>query len=59
MYRRDGHGRAPQPGVDDSLPAVRGGATVWCRHDCSLALSRALVLDACYKSALEQREVVL
>ncbi|MDI2034750.1 Gfo/Idh/MocA family protein [Paenarthrobacter nitroguajacolicus] len=52
-------GRAHQAVVDDFVAAVRGGETVWGSHDGSLALSRALVLDACYKSALEQREVVL
>ncbi|BCW64544.1 Gfo/Idh/MocA family oxidoreductase [Arthrobacter sp. StoSoilB22] len=52
-------GRAHQAVVDDFIAAVRGGETVWGSHDGSLALSRALVLDACYKSALEQREVVL
>ncbi|MFF1831773.1 Gfo/Idh/MocA family protein [Paenarthrobacter sp. NPDC058040] len=52
-------GKAHQAVVDDFVAAVRGGETVWGSHDGSLALSRALVLDACYKSALEQREVVL
>ncbi|MFE4833638.1 Gfo/Idh/MocA family protein [Arthrobacter sp. NPDC056691] len=52
-------GRAHQAVVDDFIAAVRGGETVWGSHDGSLALSRALVLDACYKSAREQREVVL
>ena len=52
-------GRAHQAVVDDFIAAVRGGETVWGIHDGSLALTRALVLDACYKSALEQREVVL
>jgi predicted dehydrogenase len=45
--------------VEDFVDAVRGGETVWGAHDGSLALTRALVLDACYKSALEQREVRL
>jgi predicted dehydrogenase len=52
-------GLAHQAVVDDFITAVRGGDTVWGQHDGSLALSRALILDACYKSALEQREVVL
>ncbi|MCZ9884507.1 Gfo/Idh/MocA family protein [Arthrobacter sp. B2a2-09] len=52
-------GLAHQAVVDDFIAAVRGGETVWGQHDGSLALSRALILDACYKSALEQREVVL
>ncbi|MFK0008011.1 Gfo/Idh/MocA family protein [Paenarthrobacter sp. NPDC090520] len=52
-------GKAHQAVVDDFVAAVRGGETVWGSHDGSLALSRALVLDACYKSALEQCEVSL
>ncbi|OOP59683.1 oxidoreductase [Arthrobacter sp. SRS-W-1-2016] len=52
-------GLAHQAVVDDFIAAVRGGETVWGLHDGSLALSRALILDACYKSAVEQREVVL
>lgn len=52
-------GLAHQAVVDDFIAAVRGGETVWGQHDGSLALSRALILDACYKSAIEQREVAL
>ncbi len=52
-------GRAHQAVVEDFIAAVRGGESVWGAHDGSLALTRALVLDACYKSALEQREVRL
>lgn len=52
-------GRAHQAVVEDFVEAVRGGEPVWGAHDGTLALSRALVLDACYKSALEQREVSL
>jgi predicted dehydrogenase len=52
-------GRAHQAVVEDFVEAVRGGETVWGAHDGSLALTRALVLDACYQSALEQREVRL
>lgn len=44
--------------VADFLETVRN-KDQWGRHDGSLALTRALILDACYKSALEQREVVL
>jgi predicted dehydrogenase len=47
-------GRAHQAVVEDFVDAVRGGETVWGAHDGSLALTRALVLDACYQSALEQ-----
>ncbi|TLM70529.1 Gfo/Idh/MocA family protein [Pseudarthrobacter sp. NamB4] len=52
-------GRAHQAVVEDFVDAIRGGETEWGAHDGSLALTRALVLDACYKSALEQREVRL
>jgi predicted dehydrogenase len=52
-------GRAHEAVVEDFVEAVRGGESVWGAHDGALALSRALVLDACYKSALEQREVRL
>ncbi|WP_314192354.1 Gfo/Idh/MocA family oxidoreductase [uncultured Arthrobacter sp.] len=52
-------GRAHQAVVEDFVGAVRGGETVWGAHDGSLALTRALVLDACYQSAREQREVRL
>ncbi len=31
----------------------------WAQHDGSLALSRARIVDACYRSAAEKREVVL
>lgn len=41
--------------VEDFVAAIRSGD--WADHDGSLALTRALVIDACYKSALEQREV--
>lgn len=52
-------GRAHHAVVEDFVDAVRAGETVWGAHDGSLALSRALVLDACYKSAVEHREVRL
>ena len=52
-------GGGHQTVVDDFLATVRGGPEVWGAHDGSLALSRARVIDACYLSALEQREVVL
>jgi predicted dehydrogenase len=38
---------------------VRGGTGVWGEHDGSLALYRAQIIDACYLSAREQREVRL
>lgn len=52
-------GLAHQGVIDDFVDAVRGGESVWGAHDGSLALTRALVLDACYESAREQREVRL
>ncbi|MGW9415532.1 Gfo/Idh/MocA family protein [Arthrobacter cupressi] len=45
--------------VEDFVAAVRGGEAEWGRHDGSLALNRALIIDACYQSALEGREVRL
>ena len=52
-------GKAHQAVVDDFVAAVRGGADGWGRHDGSQALYRAQIIDACYKSAQEQREVRL
>ena len=52
-------GRAHDAVVEDFVTAVRGGAQEWVRHDGSLALYRAQIIDACYQSALEQREVRL
>lgn len=52
----DGHHQAV---VEDFVAAIRSGAENWGRHDGSVALTRALVLDACYRSAREQREVEL
>ncbi len=34
-------------------------ADTWAEHDGSLALERARIIDACYRSATEKREVVL
>ncbi len=50
-------GAGHQAVIGDFLAAVRGGPEVWGAHDGSLALSRARVIDACYRSAAEQREV--
>ncbi|WP_404320835.1 Gfo/Idh/MocA family protein [Arthrobacter luteolus] len=50
-------GAGHQAVVDDFLAAVRGGPDVWGAHDGSLALTRARVIDACYRSAEQQREV--
>lgn len=52
-------GRGHHAVVEDFINAIRGGSAVWSEHDGSLALTRALVLDACYESAREQREVRL
>lgn len=45
--------------VAEFIAAIRGGESEWANHDGSVALTRALIIDACYKSALEQREVRL
>lgn len=45
--------------VDDFLAAIRAGAAEWGRHDGSLALDRARIIDACYASAAQHREVHL
>jgi predicted dehydrogenase len=52
-------GRAHDGVVEDFVTAVRGGPGVWGGHDGSLALYRAKIIDACYLSAREQREVRL
>jgi predicted dehydrogenase len=52
-------GRAHDAVVEDFVTAVRGGPEAWRGHDGSLALYRAQIIDACYQSALEQREVRL
>ncbi|AUZ88393.1 oxidoreductase [Arthrobacter agilis] len=45
--------------IDDFLAAIRAGESEWGRHDGTLALSRARVIDACYVSAAQHREVQL
>ncbi|WP_461172863.1 Gfo/Idh/MocA family oxidoreductase [Arthrobacter sp. Z1-9] len=52
-------GRAHDGVVEDFVTAVRGGKDVWGEHDGSLALYRAQIIDACYQSAREQKEVRL
>jgi predicted dehydrogenase len=52
-------GKAHQAVVDDFVAAVRGGSDGWGQHDGSQALYRAQIIDACYQSAHEQREVRL
>lgn len=52
-------GLAHQAVVNEFIEAVRGGEAEWGAHDGSLALSRARIIDACYQSAAELREVML
>jgi predicted dehydrogenase len=52
-------GRAHDGVVEDFVAAVRGGKDVWGEHDGSQALYRAQIIDACYQSAREQKEVRL
>lgn len=52
-------GRAHDAVVEDFITAVRGGEQAWGGHDGSLALYRAQIIDACYLSAREHREVRL
>lgn len=44
--------------VADFMSRVRDPGC-WAEHDGSLALARARIIDACYRSAAERREVVL
>lgn len=39
--------------------AVAGGPGEWAKHDGSIGLTRARIIDACYRSAASGREVVL
>lgn len=52
-------GRAHRAVVEDFVDVVRAGPSEWASHDGSLPLSRARVIDACYLSARENREVRL
>ncbi len=52
-------GRAHQQVVDDFVEVVRGDPAGWTAHDGSLALSRAAIIDAAYRSAKENREIQL
>ncbi len=52
-------GRAHQHVVEDFVDVVRGDPAGWSAHDGSLALSRATVIDAAYRSARENREIQL
>jgi predicted dehydrogenase len=51
-------GRGHTAVVENFISTVRTPAE-WSSHDGSVALARAIVIDACYRSAREQREVVL
>jgi predicted dehydrogenase len=51
-------GRAHRAVVDDFIAVVRDPA-LWAENDGSLALGRARIIDACYRSAAEGREVML
>ncbi|GAA4973849.1 Gfo/Idh/MocA family oxidoreductase [Kineococcus glutinatus] len=52
-------GRAHQAVVEEFVDVVRGDPGTWSAHDGSHALTRARVIDACYRSAREHREVAL
>lgn len=54
-----GPGRGHQQVVEDFVDVVRGDPANWAQHDGSLAVVRARVIDACYQSAQENREVQL
>lgn len=51
-------GRGHEAVVEEFVAAVRD-PEVWTRHDGSHALTRARIIDACYRSAAEGREVAL
>ncbi|PPK93819.1 putative dehydrogenase [Kineococcus xinjiangensis] len=52
-------GRAHRAVVEEFVEVVRGDPAGWPAFDGSSALTRARVIDACYRSAREQKEVVL
>ncbi|MGQ7297262.1 Gfo/Idh/MocA family protein [Quadrisphaera sp. KR29] len=52
-------GRGHAAVVDAFVDVVRGDPAAWEDHDGSLALGRARIIDACYASARENREVAL
>ncbi len=43
--------------VNDFIDSIREGHEAWSRHDGSLALRRARIIDACYESARLNKEV--
>jgi predicted dehydrogenase len=52
-------GRAHCAVVEAFVEVVRGDPAHWEAHDGSLALTRARIIDACYESARENREIQL
>lgn len=52
-------GRGHQAVVEEFIDIVRAGEASWGHHDGSLALSRAEIIDACYRSARDAKEVQL
>ena len=52
-------GRAHRAVVEEFVSVLRGDPARWAQRDGSAAAVRAEVIDACYRSAREQREVVL
>ena len=52
-------GRAHQQVVEDFVDVVRGDPAAWAEHNGSLALTRAQIIDAAYRSAKENREITL
>jgi len=52
-------GGAHQEVVDDFVRIVLAGEEEWAKHDGSIALNRARIIDACYESARDQKEVRL
>jgi predicted dehydrogenase len=45
--------------TEQFVKAVLGGPQEWTKHDGSIGLTRARIIDACYRSAAAGREVVL
>ncbi|WP_416210523.1 Gfo/Idh/MocA family protein [Nesterenkonia sp. HG001] len=50
-----GHGQV----IQDFIEVIRGDRVMWRDHDGSLALERARIIDACYRSAAARQEVRL
>lgn len=45
--------------IEEFIDVIRAGKAAWSGHDGSVALQRATIIDACYLSAREEREVRL